>query len=58
MNRKYVVQLTEEERSQLKQIISSGTAPARKIRWAQVLLKSDSSPEGPNWGVSGHLYCI
>ncbi len=50
MNRKYVVQLTEEERSQLKQIISSGTAPARKIRRAQILLKSDSSPEGPNWG--------
>jgi len=49
MNRKYVVQLTEEERLQLQQITSSGTAPARKIRRAQILLKSDSSPEGPNW---------
>lgn len=49
MNRKYIVQLTEEERLQLQRIISSGTAPARKIRRAQILLKSDSSPEGPNW---------
>lgn len=49
MNRKYTVQLTEEERSQLQQIVSAGTAPARKIRRAQILLKSDSSPEGPNW---------
>lgn len=49
MNRKYVVKLTEEERLQLQKIISAGTAPARKIRRAQILLKSDSSPEGPNW---------
>ncbi len=49
MNRKYVVQLTEEERSQLQQIISSGVASARKICRAQILLKSDSGPEGPHW---------
>ncbi len=49
MNRKYVVKLTEEERLQLQKIISAGTTSARKIRRAQILLKSDSSPEGPNW---------
>lgn len=49
MNRKYAVQLTETERYQLKQLISSGTAPARKLRRAHILLKSDSSIGGPNW---------
>jgi hypothetical protein len=49
MYQKYLVKLTEDERYQLKQLISSGTAPARQIRRAQILLKSDCSPEGPNW---------
>lgn len=49
MNQKYVVQLTETERYQLKQLISSGTAPVRKVRRAHILLKSDSSAGGPNW---------
>jgi hypothetical protein len=49
MNRKYIVQLSDEERAQLQQMIASGTASARKIRRAQILLKSDSSPKGPNW---------
>jgi transposase len=49
MYQKYQVKLTEAERYQLKQLVSSGTAPARQIRRAQILLKSDCSPEGPNW---------
>lgn len=49
MNQKYVVKLDETERYQLKQLISSGTAPARKLRRAHILLKSDSSESGPNW---------
>jgi hypothetical protein len=49
MNQKYVVKLNETERYQLKQLISSGTAPARKLRRAHILLKSDSSDAGPNW---------
>lgn len=49
MNRKYTVQLSDEDRAQLQKIISSGEAPARKIRRAHILLKSDSSPGGPNW---------
>ena len=49
MNQKYPVKLSETERSQLKQLVSSGTAPARKLRRAQILLKSDSSTNGANW---------
>ena len=49
MYQKYPVKLSEAERTQLKQLISSGTAPARKLRRAQILLKSDSSAEGANW---------
>jgi transposase len=49
MNQYYVVKLNETERSQLKQLISSGTAPARKVRRAHILLKSDCSEGGPNW---------
>jgi hypothetical protein len=47
---KYIVKLTESKRSQLKELISSGEASARQIRRAYILLKSDSSPEGPDWG--------
>jgi hypothetical protein len=49
MNQKYFVNLTSEERSHLEKIISSGTAPARKITRARILLKSDCSEGGPNW---------
>jgi hypothetical protein len=50
MKQKYIVKLTETERSQLKELISIGEASARQIRRAYILLKSDSSPEGPDWG--------
>ena len=49
MKQKYVVKLTDTERSQLKELISSGEASARQIRRAYILLKSDSSASGPNW---------
>jgi len=49
MNHKYIVQLSDEERVQLQQMIASGTASARKIRRAQILLTSNSNPKGPNW---------
>jgi hypothetical protein len=49
MNQKYGVKLTSSERSQLKELISSGEASARQIRRAYILLKSDSSAGGPNW---------
>ena len=41
MKKKYVVELTEEEREYLHKLISSGTAPARKFNRARILLKAD-----------------
>jgi len=49
MYKKYFVTLTSEERTYLEKLVSSGSAPARKLRRARILLKSDCSEEGPNW---------
>lgn len=50
MKQKYLVKLSEAERSQLKEMISSGEASAREIRRAYILLKSDCGAHGPAWG--------
>jgi transposase len=47
--KKYAVMLTVSERTQLKQLIAAGTAPARKLTHARVLLKADQSPQGSGW---------
>jgi hypothetical protein len=47
--KKYSVELTEEQRQALKQILSKGVAPARQLKHAHILLKADSSAGGPNW---------
>ena len=49
MNRKYVVELTNEHRQYLENLIASGISPARMQTRARILLKSDSSEKGPNW---------
>jgi len=49
MKQKYIVKLSKAERSQLKELISSGEASARQIRRAYILLKSDTNQGGPNW---------
>ena len=41
MNQKYKVELSEEQRQTLEKITSSGTYTSRKIKHAQILLKSD-----------------
>ena len=41
MNTKYPVVLSEEQRQHLEKITSSGKVPARQMRRAQILLKSD-----------------
>jgi transposase len=41
MKKKYIVELTEEEREYLHKLISAGTAPARKLNRARILLKAD-----------------
>ena len=49
MNQIYVVRLSDTERLHLKQLVSSGTAPARKVRRAQILLKSDHNVDDSRW---------
>jgi transposase len=41
MHKKYVVALSDTERTHLKGLISAGTAPARKLAHARVLLQAD-----------------
>jgi hypothetical protein len=47
--KKYVITLTENERTQLEAMLAKGKAAARKLTHARILLKADSSPGGPNW---------
>jgi transposase len=49
MKKKYPVILDGSERDNLKSLIAAGTAPARKLTHARILLKADQSPEGPAW---------
>ena len=49
MKKKYPVILTKTEREQLKSLIAAGTAPARKLTHARILLKADQGSEGPGW---------
>ena len=49
MKEKYSVVLTETQREELYKLIAAGTAPARKLTHARVLLKADQSPQGPGW---------
>jgi hypothetical protein len=41
MKKKYLVELSEQEREYLHKLISSGSAPARKLNRARILLKAD-----------------
>lgn len=43
--KRFRVTLTPVERDELRQLISSGSAPARKLAHARVLLKADSPPD-------------
>jgi transposase len=52
MAKKYIVELSDEEREQLSRMISSGRAAASKLTRARVLLKADASPKGPGWSDS------
>jgi hypothetical protein len=47
--KKYVVELTTEERSQLHQVVQAERMAAHKRRRARMLLKLDQGPEGPAW---------
>jgi len=47
MNKKYIVDLNEEEREKLRRIVRSGMHSARKMRWAQALLKAGGGAGDP-----------
>jgi len=47
--KKYIVKLTDEEREDLKQMISIGKESVRKLQHARILLKADESENRPSW---------
>lgn len=47
MQKKYVVRLTDQERSELVQVIKKLKGTSQKVQRAQILLKADA--DGPNW---------
>ncbi|MBO0858180.1 MAG: helix-turn-helix domain-containing protein [Chloracidobacterium sp.] len=47
MNRKYIVRLSDEERSVCQEIVKNLKGSSQKFRRAQILLKADAN--GPGW---------
>ncbi len=47
MNKKYIVRLTDQERTELAAVIKKLKGTSEKVRRAQILLKADA--DGPNW---------
>ena len=45
----YSIRLSQEQRHTLEKFVTAGTAPARAIMHAQVMLKADASSSGPAW---------
>jgi hypothetical protein len=45
----YRVALSEEQRAELRGLVGSGTAPARMLTRARILLKADHGEGGPGW---------
>jgi len=49
MTKKVIVALTEVERAQLHSLVGGGSAPARTLTHARILLKSNQGEGGPGW---------
>ena len=47
--KKYIVTLTEEERSSLEDLTKKGKSPAYKVNHARILLLADTNREGGGW---------
>ena len=58
MAKKYVVTLSEAERARLRTLIGSGTAPARALAHARILLKADQGEAGPGWTDAAHAGAV
>ena len=62
MNKIYLVDLTESERSRLTALIKRGTTPAYRIRNAQILLNADitaddGGPPKTDAAIASYLHC-
>ena len=49
MRKRHIVVLSEEERARLRTLIGQGTAPARALTHARILLKANQGEAGPGW---------
>ena len=49
MRKKWIVDLTANERRVLQSLVAAGRAPTRKLTHARILLKADDGPAGPGW---------
>ena len=49
MAKRYYVKLNEEERTNLKELVSKGKTQGYRIKHAQILLKLDEIPENEGW---------
>jgi Homeodomain-like domain len=47
--KKYIVNLSEEERDRLNALIQKGKSPVRQVLKARILLKADASEAGDAW---------
>ena len=47
--KKYIVTLSEAERTRLEAVIRTGKAAARKLTHGRILVKADGSEGGPGW---------
>jgi len=50
---KYAVMLSEEDRANPRPLIGQGTASARLLTHARILIKADQSEDGPAWSDAG-----
>ena len=49
MRKQHVVVLSELERARLRTLIGQGSAPARALTHARILLKANQGEAGPSW---------
>ncbi|THF80324.1 helix-turn-helix domain-containing protein [Cohnella fermenti] len=49
MEKRWVVELSHEEREQLEQLIHKGNVAGYTIKHAQMLLKADEGEQGTSW---------
>ena len=50
--KKYIVELTAQQREELSHMISTGKTAARELTHARILLKADQGPHGPGYSDS------